>query len=719
MIGDKRTLLSVLRERVESTPDTPAFTFSGDDGVDSVSFSRLYREALRVCGELQAATKKGDRALLVYAPSVDYIVAFYGCLMAGVVAVPVYPPTGSRFESAIAKIAAIGRDCDPAVVLTVQEIADVKDDLAHLVGQLATVRWIATDTDNGEGNSAASISDDDIALLQYSSGSTGSPKGVVLRHHNLAHNLDVIGDKFALRPEDSAVIWLPPYHDMGLIGGVLAPIWHGLTVHLMSPFDFLRDPGSWLRKIDETRATASGGPNFAYDLCSQRMTDEECAELDLSSWRIAFSGAEPIRASTLDAFAERFAPQGFDARAWYPCYGLAEATLLVAGGRPGQGAAVTRFDRQDLEVGRARPSSGGTPLVSCGTSHPDQDVRIVAPGTTRDVGAGRVGEIIVSGVSADTDYWCDRGDAGPAWSTRDGRRYLRTGDLGFVHSSELYVTGRLKDVIIRAGRNYYPQDLEASAETVDLVRPGASVAIETVIDGAVQVTLVVELVEADTSDQRQRAVAAAITEQCVRDVGLGIERVVLLPKGSVLRTSSGKVRRQPTAAALQNNEIDATYDTAVARPTSTAERGGRSSQEAGRADAPAPSAVLNHALVHAQVVTAFAEVGINLPPEGGQVHMDSLQALGLAHRVGLAYPPGPDVAVLLAGCRVEEITSSTVEEHQRRAAETMALPELTSAHTWEQAEAPGGRTSIPCTPNQVALIHSILVGDDPAIGVLA
>jgi amino acid adenylation domain-containing protein len=714
MTGNSRTLVSALRKRVESTPDTLAFTFDADGRSEPVTFEQLYERALAVCSQVQSVCGRGDRALLVYAPSIDYVVAFYGCLMAGVIAVPVYPPDGARFEAAIEKIAAIGRDCEPSAILTVGEIAEAKGHLSHLVGGLSDISWVATDGQHtGRGSRAviADVTEEDIALLQYSSGSTGDPKGVVLRHRNLANNLMIIGEKFELRADDSAVIWLPPYHDMGLIGGVLAPIWHGLTVHLSSPFDFLKDPSSWLRKISETGATASGGPNFAYELCAQRVTADDSSQLDLSRWRIAFTGAEPIRPSTLERFAERFSSNGFDHRSWYPCYGLAEATLLVAGGVPGDGAAVTAFDRGRLAMGEALPDAAGQKVVSCGTSHVDQHLRIVVPGSVDVLNGDRVGEILVSGASADTGYWSGGAHTDANWSTLEGRQYLRTGDLGFLHNGRLHVTGRLKDVLIRAGRNYYPQDLEHLTESVAGVRAGASVAIETLVGGNSVVTVAAELLDLDISRTQQHAIATDISERCVRGAGLSVERVLLLPRNSILKTSSGKVRRQPTAAAIDGGHIACIYDNAgnlseatepgMTVPPGSSDTGAESSSEQ------------TPARVHAAVVVALADAGVLIPAEGQKVHMDSLQALTVTHRIGEKYPPGPDLAILLSGCRLEQITASAVDRQKPVHKPSVVLPGSDTVVQNDELQV------VPCTPNQTAMLHSVHMGNDPSAGVLA
>src|SRR5688572_15118387 len=401
------TLIEVLRYRASEDPERIAYRFLADGEVeeDALTYAELDRRARALGAFLQEMGAEGERALLLYPPGLEFVTAFLGCLYGGVVAVPAYPPRSNRPDS---RLEAIARDARPRLALTTPALRDKAAGFAVHNPALAGVRWIATaeiDPDlAGRWQSVAALGPEWPAFLQYTSGSTATPKGVVVRHGNLVHNEGLIQAAFGQSERSVIVGWLPLYHDMGLIGNVLQPLYCGATCVLMSPVSFLQQPARWLRAIDRYRATTSGGPNFAYELCVNKIGPEERRSLDLSSWELAFNGAEPVRAETLERFAEAFAPNGFRREAFFPCYGLAEATLFVSGTA---GASARELDAEALERNLAVPARPGLPsrrLVNCGVST-DQRVAIVDPESRLPLPEGRVGEVWIAGPSVAGGYW--------------------------------------------------------------------------------------------------------------------------------------------------------------------------------------------------------------------------------------------------------------------------------------------------------------------------
>ncbi|NNJ62232.1 MAG: fatty acyl-AMP ligase, partial [Dactylosporangium sp.] len=538
-------------------PDFPTFRFlDEDEGLPLVmTNAELDLRARAIAATLRARVPAGERALIVCPPGLDYVASFVASLYAGVIAVPVYPPNPVHLKRALPRLLGIVKDAEPAIVLATASIASIGGQLAEYAPKLGALSWQTVDTIDmsaAEGWKPPTSSGSDIAFLQYTSGSTGRPKGVMVSHANLLHNMEVTNQVFGFRgrPDSHLVIWLPPYHDMGLIGGLLQPAYGAFPVTFMSPMAFLKRPARWLRAISDSRATVSGGPNFAYDLCVEKVSAAERESLDLSSWRLAFNGAEPVRAETMERFARTFESCGFRRKAFFPCYGLAEATLLTAGGELLAGPTVRRLQADALAdhiVVDAPPGGAARTGVGCGRSVPGQDVAIVDPETRIRVAAGQIGEIWVSGPSIASGYWQSPEETSAVFSahladTADGP-YLRTGDLGFLDGTELFVTGRRKDLIIIAGRNHYPQDIEQSAERSDsALRPGCGVACSLDVDNEERLLIVHEVVGKPDPTATDRIVSS-IRAAVAADHDLPVHEIALVARGAVPKTSSGKLQR--------------------------------------------------------------------------------------------------------------------------------------------------------------------------------
>ncbi|GAB1538916.1 fatty acyl-AMP ligase [Scytonema sp. NUACC21] len=453
------TVVDILRDRSFRTPYKQAFTFLEDGETQelTLTYHELDRRSRVVAAQLQALGLSGERAILLYPPGLDYLTAFFGCLYAGIVAVPAYPPRNQRNTP---RIQAIIKDAQAAIILTTTTIFPTIQSLLEKESSQGNLRWLTTD-DLPQGIEDSweerAIIAQTLAFLQYTSGSTGTPKGVMLNHGNLLHNAAVTYQVMEHSPESQFISWLPVYHDMGLIGGILQPLYGGFPCVLMSPTAFLQRPYRWLQAISRYRGTTSGGPNFAYELCIQRITPEQRSTLDLSSWSVAFNGAEPIRQETLERFSATFAECGFCPEAFYPCYGMAEATLMVSGGvkkalPPCKTVAKSSLEKNCI-VEASADSDDIQTFVSCGQTVPQQRIAIAHPETLMSCHSHEVGEIWVSGPSIGQGYWnrpLETEQTFHAYLKDTGEGpFLRTGDLGFLHNGELFITGRAKDLIIR------------------------------------------------------------------------------------------------------------------------------------------------------------------------------------------------------------------------------------------------------------------------------
>ncbi|MGW5316128.1 fatty acyl-AMP ligase [Nocardia thailandica] len=550
MIPDDALLTDILSARAAADPDRVAYRFLDDDGAeaDHLTYRGLHTRARSLAAALRARCAAGDRALLVFPPGLDFVIAYFGCLYAGMVAVPLSPPRRGVVREATR---AVVRDCAPAAVLTVDWAREaLRPALAPLC---PGAWWLGVESADGHGEAEpAPIGPDTVAFLQYTSGSTGAPKGVMISHRNLIANQRMIRDAFGHDRDSTVVGWAPFFHDQGLIGNVLQPLYVGATSVLMSPATFVRRPLRWLEAISAHRAHSSGGPNFAFEACVERAAGADLSGLDLSSWRVAFNGAEPIRADTIARFTETFAPCGFRPEAMYPCYGLAEATLLVSGAGRGRGPRTVVADVDALGAGRLAPArASGRALVGSGAVLAGETVRVVDPVSTRRLPEGRVGEIWVRGDHVSRGYWQRPATTAERLRARradeDGE-WLRTGDLGALHDGELFVVGRRDDLMIVRGRNHYPQDVEATAQAAHpAVRTGA-VAAFTVSEAGSPRLIVVAEIRRERLGAHPAEVAGALRAAVLREHDLAVGNLVLTVPGEVERTSSGKIMRAAARA---------------------------------------------------------------------------------------------------------------------------------------------------------------------------
>lgn len=554
------TFVQLLRWRAWQTPDRQAVTFSaGSDEVRSFTYAELDQAARAVASELQVQNCTGERAVILLQPSAEYVLALLGCWYAGVTAVPVYSP---RKNASNERVRTILEDAGARVVISTSNVLGTLDqswEMAEgsVLGALLAID--AVDPKNADRWVETTIGGNTLAVLQYTSGSTGAPKGVRLQHRHLIENSSMIHHAMDTRESDVAVFWLPPYHDMGLIGGILQPLFGGYPVHLMAPATFLQRPLRWLQTISRYKATISAAPNFAYDLCTQRIRPEQLAELDLSSWRLAANGAEPIRKATLDAFHAAFSPAGFSPSAFFPCYGMAESTLMIAAQDPHEPYVHSRVDRHALKKGRlSRGGDDTVDLVSSGMPARNVSLRVVDPQTRQPLAEGSIGEIWVAGPMVADGYW---NNPKATRETFHGylhdavQPWLRTGDLGAILDRQVYITGRIKDLIIVAGHNHYPSDIEYTVMNAhSLVRAYGVAAY--VIEGAgdERLGLVVEL-DKGWRDIDLSTVREAIIGQVSSQHQLRVHALTFTSINSVAKTSSGKVRRGLTRDLLERGLI--------------------------------------------------------------------------------------------------------------------------------------------------------------------
>ena len=561
--------------KAQTSPERKIYTFllDGEASEISLTYQTLDKRSRAIAAQLQQNLGNvGSRVLLLYPPGLEFISAFFGCLYAGMVAVPAYLP---RRNEKVSRLQAIVSDAQSTIALTTESELAALQEWSTQSPKLAGLRWLATDTvaDTLTANwKTPVISGDTLALLQYTSGSTGTPKGVMVSHANLLHNSALIQRCFEHTPNSYGLIWLPPYHDMGLIGGILQPLYGEFPVTLMSPVTFLKKPFRWLQAISRYRATTSGGPDFAYALACRRISPEQRSQLDLSSWSLAFTGAEPIRAQTLEKFADYFAPCGFRKEAFYPCYGMAETTLIATGGVKSDPPIIRRLKPEALEQNQVmyahKPGDLSRKVVGCGQSASDQALIIVDPQTMTPCQPNRVGEIWISGRSVTQGYWNNSKQTEQTFqaylsNTGDGP-FFRTGDLGFLQDRELFLTGRLKDLIIIQGRNHYPQDIEFTVEqSHPALAPSCGAVFSIEISNQEELVIIHEIVRSYLRKLDASEVIGAIQRAVAQQHNLRAHTILLLKVGGIPKTSSGKVQRRACRDRFLASNLDVIADWSI------------------------------------------------------------------------------------------------------------------------------------------------------------
>ncbi|WP_136668605.1 fatty acyl-AMP ligase [Flavobacterium sp. H122] len=578
MISKFTTLIEVLRHRASVTPQTVLYSFieDGNERKSEFTYSQLDERARAIASYLQTKINKNDRALLLYQPGLDYIEAFMGCLYAGVIPVPAYPPDGRNLKRLLHVI----NDANAAIALSTEAIYNnvsflsengASDQIRKESSEFVqNIQWHLSDTiatAEADKWNDADITKEDVAFLQYTSGSTNNPKGVIVTHHNLMTNFDFSEKAFEMSPERQMVSWLPPYHDMGLIGGILQPLYSGMRTTLISPVSFIKKPLKWLSVISECGKNGkiiSGAPNFAYELCVNKISDDQINDLDLSNWTLAFNGAEPIRAATLEAFAEKFKTTGFKKEHFFPVYGLAEATLLVSAGNVPELPIVKKVNKILLEENtvteKVENESDFIEKVGCGVELKGQKLRIVDPATKIECEENTVGEIWISGPNVAKGYWENPEETEMTFNctieNEEDSSYFRTGDLGYLNENQLYVTGRLKDLIIIRGKNHYPQDIEFTVQNShEALRKDYGAAFSLDLNGEEQLVIIQEVKREFKRKIDIKEISNIIRSAVSKEHQLVPAHIILIEPSTFPKTSSGKLQRRASKDQFLKNEL--------------------------------------------------------------------------------------------------------------------------------------------------------------------
>jgi acyl-CoA synthetase (AMP-forming)/AMP-acid ligase II len=547
------SLVALLARRAESRPDDPAYIFLGDRGAEEakLTFRQLHNASLALAARLTAIARPGDRAILVFPPGLEFLIAFFGCQIARVIAVPMMVP---RRQGARDSSAAIMSNCEPAVALTSPAFAGRADLQARFLSE--RIQWLAvdlTDPERGASDLPAPESQD-IAFLQYTSGSTSEPKGVAVSHANLLANLEMIRVSLGNTTRSTYVNWVPLYHDMGLILNALEALYVGALCVLMAPNGFMQRPLNWLRAIDHYRGEVGCSPNFGFDLCVSRYRADQVQGLDLSSWKVALNGAEPVHAETIKRFIETFAGHGFDPAATFPAYGMAEATLLITGGGRGAGHVTRTVSRSGLQVhavGAPLDDADIQTLAGCGRALKGERIAIVEPESRGRLPADAVGEVWVNGPNVARAYWRNAEATNSNLTAQiagegDTANWLRTGDLGFLDAAgELFITGRIKDLIIVRGINHYPQDIEHTVQALHpAFRRHGGAAFSVADDSGEETLVIVQEIERTERNRIDPAEMAAMIRQGVAEQHeLFARHILLIRPGALPKTTSGKIQR--------------------------------------------------------------------------------------------------------------------------------------------------------------------------------
>lgn len=560
----------VLITQAHQQPHALAYRFLDERGevAESLTFQQLLTRVEGIAAWLHAHKASGTRVLLLYPPGLEFVCAFLGCLWVGAIAVPAYPPDPSRLNKSLPRLARIVQDCDAKLALTSPFFNWLIKAFALLPGAemkaLRGMRLQTTPKLKGDGQSLPPVDHDALAFLQYTSGSTGHPKGVMLSHGQMLANVAAQYEKYPARPGDTSVFWLPVYHDMGLVGGVLQPLCMGISAVLMSPLHFLQQPLSWLQALSRYQGVYTAAPNFALGLCTHRHDPYQLQGCDLSTLKFLLLGGEPIRPDTLRAFAHTFAPYGFDARAFYPAYGLAEATVFVSGGEWFSGAVSHWVDGPALQQGQVQPIAADQPqaqgLVACGTPPSTGKIRIVDPESQIPLAPQSVGEIWVQGPYVAQGYWNQPELSAATFAAHlpgEPGPWLRTGDLGYLDDKgQLVIAGRIKDLIILRGKNYYPQDLEWSVESqISAVRKGCVAAFSLPQGDSEALGIVAEVREPEQPPAARERLCREIAAAILAEYGIQPSEVALIAPRTLPKTTSGKLRRNATATGIQDGSL--------------------------------------------------------------------------------------------------------------------------------------------------------------------
>jgi acyl-CoA synthetase (AMP-forming)/AMP-acid ligase II len=704
MLTRNRTddLVSIAQHWAQARPDSLLFSYSADGETESqrLTFAELDARARAIAATLQAAGAEDRCAMLIYAGDASFFAGFLGCLYARVVAVPI--PVGRALP---ARVAAIVEDCAPVMALSTEEHAQAGRMAFALHPRTASIPWLATDTVDGERAAdwrQPRIGGATLAYLQYTSGSTAEPKGVMISHGNILANLRYIHETYQVDDESISVSWLPHFHDMGLIQGYLEPLLAGRPSYVFAPRVFVKQPLTWLRAISRHRATHSGAPNFAFQLCVDAVEPAAREELDLSSWRAAYTGAEPVQPATLAAFAGAFAPSGFRATALRPCYGLAEATLLVTSSDGHYTDSILHLDRAALAADRvaaAVPEAPGCAVVGCGPARGDTSVAIVHPVTGERRGDGEVGEIWVSGPGVSSGYW-NRDDLNErvfrARLPGDPRAYLRTGDLGFSQRGELYIAGRVDDLIIIYGRNLYPNDIELTVVgSHRSLSPSGAGVFGVSGEHGTRIGVVAELRREEQQGFEGDAIAAAIRRAVAEQHEVQVDHIALLPAGKLPRTTSGKPRRANCRQLLLAGELPCLYQS---RATGEADALGGIAALAGSLREGSREAAEAHAVAELRrylaPVVGVATEQLDEEFTIAGLGLDSLQQVQLRNRIEAAF--GLALPVDLSDMTLRQLAGELVDRARA------------PAQPGQPAETPPG--PVPLSPLQRGFLRS--VGDD-------
>jgi acyl-CoA synthetase (AMP-forming)/AMP-acid ligase II len=561
------TLKDILRYRAEKTPGEAAFIFlkDGENDEDRVTYGQLYDDAIAIAERLNARNLKGQRMLLLFPPGLDFIRTLFGCFLADVIAVPAYPPRKNR---SLDRIRALVIDSGASTILATEEILQTFERSFSDVTELQQLPWLSTNLLPGHTSVPPRLRaslPSDTALLQYTSGSTGSPKGVIITHQNIMRNCEFIRNSFSFSRKSVAISWLPTFHDMGLVGQVFEPVYTGFPSIYMSPVSFFQKPVRWLKAFTKYRGTMGGAPNFGYDMLCDQVTDEERQGLDLSSIQTIYCGAEPIRKTTFERFTEVYKEFGMKPGMLYPCYGMAETTLITSGPPSGRGPRYVALDSQALQKNKVKIAGENTKdakfLVGVGFPWLDTKVRIVNPETLVPCNPDEIGEIWICGSSVSPGYWNKAEENKEVFSAsiadEPGAKYLRSGDLGFFHEGELYISGRHKDMIILGGQNIYPQDIEYLTENSHpALRQNASAAFSVEIKGEEKLVVVAEVERASIIGLNIDEVCDQIRENVSIETDKVVHAIQLLRVASIPKTSSGKIQRKACKEAFLQKKLD-------------------------------------------------------------------------------------------------------------------------------------------------------------------